>query len=107
MIASCYVGSRDYAFGRFDQYMLPYYEKAVADGMTEDEAAEMLAGFFVKCNEICGRTTHNYKKKPILSNATLFGVDLYEVGLAGKVQGLLQEMLAGPGAVRACLKAHV
>jgi len=70
MIASCYVGGRDYAFGRFDQYMLPYYEKAVADGMTEDEAAEMLAGFFVKCNEICGRTTHNYKKKPILSNAS-------------------------------------
>ena len=45
--------------------------------------------------------------KPILSNATLFGVDLYAVGLAGKVQALLQEMLAGPGAVRACLKAHV
>ena len=45
--------------------------------------------------------------KPILSNATLFGVDLYEVGLAGKVQSLLQEMLAGPGAVRAALKAHV
>ena len=45
--------------------------------------------------------------KPILSNATLFGVDLYAVGLAGKVQSLLQEMLAGPGAVRAALKAHV
>jgi len=45
--------------------------------------------------------------KPILTNTTLFGVDLYEVGLAGKVQSLLQEMLAGPGAVRATLKAHV
>lgn len=70
MIASCYVGGRDYAFGRFDRYMLPYYEKALADGETEDELAELLAGFFVKCNEICGRTTHNYKKKPILSNAS-------------------------------------
>ena len=70
MIASTYVGGRDYAFGRFDQYMLPYYEKALADGETEDELAELLAGFFAKCNEICGRTTHNHKKKPILSNAS-------------------------------------
>ena len=45
--------------------------------------------------------------RPILSNATLFGVDLYQVGLAGKVQALFQEMLAGPGAVRATLQAHV
>ncbi len=44
---------------------------------------------------------------PILSNSSLFAVDLYEVGLADKVQSLLQEMLAGPGAVRSCLKAHV
>lgn len=45
--------------------------------------------------------------KPILSNDSLFAVDLYEIGLAGKIQAFLQEMLEGPGAVRACLKAHV
>lgn len=67
MIASCYIGSRDYAFGRFDEYMLPYYEKAVADGMTEREIVELLAEFFMKTNEICGRCTHNYKVKPIPS----------------------------------------
>lgn len=44
---------------------------------------------------------------PILSNPVLFGVDLYEVGLADKVQTFVREMLVGPGAVRACLKAHV
>ncbi len=65
MIASCYVGARDFAFGRFDQYMLPYYEKALADGMSEAEAIELLAGFMVKTNEICGRTTHNYMSKPV------------------------------------------
>lgn len=27
MIACCYVGARDYAFGIFDEYMLPFYEK--------------------------------------------------------------------------------
>lgn len=70
MIAGCYVGARDFAFGRFDQYMLPYYEKAIANGKSEDELCELLAGFMIKCNEICGRTTHNYKCKPILSQAS-------------------------------------
>lgn len=70
MIASCYVGSRDYAFGRFDEYMFPFYEKALGAGMSEDEIVELLAGFFIKTNEICGRGTWNYKQKPILSQAS-------------------------------------
>lgn len=70
MIASCYVGERDYAFGRFDEYMLPFYNQAISEGMTEDEITELLAGFFVKTNEICGRTTHNYKSKPVLCQAS-------------------------------------
>ena len=43
MILSCYIGSRDYAFGNFDKYMLPFYEKALADGKTETELTELLA----------------------------------------------------------------
>ncbi len=70
MIASCYVGSRDYAFGRFDGYMLPFYEKALDDGKTKEELCELLAGFFIKTNEICGRTTWNYLGKPILCRAS-------------------------------------
>ncbi len=70
MIAGGYVGARDFAFGRFDQYMLPYYEKSLANGESEEHLTELLAGFMIKCNEICGRTTHNYKCKPILSQAS-------------------------------------
>ena len=70
MLASCYVGSRDYAFGRFDQYMLPFYEQALAEGKTKEELTELLAGFMIKTNEICGRTTHNHAVKPISSNAS-------------------------------------
>ncbi len=70
MVAGCYVGSRDYAFGRFDQYMLPFYEKALADGKSRDEIVELLAGFMIKANEICGRNTWNHKEKPILSQAS-------------------------------------
>lgn len=70
MILSCYIGARDYAFGNFDKYMLPFYEKALADGKTETELTELLAGFFIKTNEICGRCTHNYNSKPILCQAS-------------------------------------
>lgn len=70
MLSSCYVGSRDYAFGRFDQYILPFYEKALADGKSKQELTELLAGFMIKTNEICGRTTHNYAVKPVPSNAS-------------------------------------
>ena len=47
------------------------------------------------------------KLKGILSNKVLFGVDLYEVGLAEKVEGFLAELIAGPGAVRATLKKYL
>ena len=47
------------------------------------------------------------KLQGILSNANVFGVDLYAAGLADKVEGLLAEEVAGPGAVRATLKKYL
>ena len=44
---------------------------------------------------------------PILHNAAVFGVDLYQAGVAGKVEALFEELIAGPGAVRATLKKHL
>ena len=43
------------------------------------------------------------KIRPLLENAAIFGVNLYEAGLAGRVTGYFAEMLAGAGAVRATL----
>ena len=45
--------------------------------------------------------------RPLLENEAVFGVNLYEVGIADWVCGYLQEMLAGPGAVRAVLQKYV
>ena len=45
--------------------------------------------------------------KEILSNKNIFGVDLYEAGLAEKVEGLYHELSAGKGAVRATLKKYL
>ena len=41
--------------------------------------------------------------RPILCNPVLFGVDLYDVGLGEKIEGLFCELIAGPGAVRQTL----
>lgn len=45
--------------------------------------------------------------KPVLENAAIFGVNLYDVGLAELVCQYFREMIAGPGAVRATLKKYV
>ena len=44
---------------------------------------------------------------PIMEDSKIFGVDLYEVGLAGKVCGYFKEFIAGPGAVRKTLEKYV
>jgi fructuronate reductase len=45
--------------------------------------------------------------RPILSDTTLFGVDLYATGLAPLVIRYFTEMVAAPGAVRATLQRYV
>lgn len=45
--------------------------------------------------------------KPILENKEIFGVNLYEVGMADQVCDYFREMLVGSGAVRAVLKKYV
>jgi fructuronate reductase len=43
----------------------------------------------------------------ILSNPNLFGMDLYEAGLADKVEAIFKEEIAGAGAVRATLEKYL
>lgn len=45
--------------------------------------------------------------EPILSDKSLFGVDLYSVGLGRKIESYLAELLAGPGAVAATIKRYI
>jgi fructuronate reductase len=40
---------------------------------------------------------------PILSSERLFGSDLYELGIASKVECYVSKMIEGPGAVRRTL----
>lgn len=47
------------------------------------------------------------KLSTILSNPVLFGSDLNEIGLAGKIEEMFAELIAGPGAVRATLHKYM
>ncbi len=47
------------------------------------------------------------KLDAILTNTLLFGSDLKALGLAGKVEGMFRELIAGPGAVRATLEKYL
>lgn len=45
--------------------------------------------------------------RPILSNANIFGLDLYKAGIGEKIEEMVRRQLAGPGAVRAALKEYL
>lgn len=45
--------------------------------------------------------------KPILSNANIFGSDLYAAGIGMRIEELVKEELAGAGAIRATLKKYM
>lgn len=45
--------------------------------------------------------------KPILSNEKIFAVNLYEVGLGEKIEGMFLELIAGTGAIRATLQKYL
>ena len=55
---------------------------------------------------VCDASAIHDAVSPILSNAEIFGLDLYEVGLGRKVEHFLAEMLAGPGAVAATIDIY-
>ncbi|MBC7323656.1 MAG: mannitol dehydrogenase family protein, partial [Acetomicrobium sp.] len=45
--------------------------------------------------------------KSILSNKSIFGIDLCKHCLAPKIEGMFKEMLTAPGAVRRTLNKYV
>ena len=45
--------------------------------------------------------------KKLYSRQDVFGLDLYEVGLGEQIEGMVKELYAGPGAVRATLHKYV
>lgn len=53
------------------------------------------------------KATYNGQLKDILSNKSIFGVDLVEVGLSDKIEEMFVMQLEGKGSVRATLKKYL
>ena len=51
--------------------------------------------------------TFDGQLRPILANANIWGVDLYAVGLGGKIEEIFRSELKGVGAVRETLKKYL
>ena len=55
-----------------------------------------------------GKTDQNWSPlKQLYSRKDVFGLDLYEAGLGEQIEGMVKELFAGPGAVRATLHKYV
>jgi fructuronate reductase len=71
------------------------------DPMLEELQARLSGVTLGKPDSVDGRLEN------ILRNPVIFGSDLVELGLSGKIEGMVKELLAGPGAVRATLKKYL
>lgn len=74
----------------------------LSDDPMLDEMHELLFGISLGWNG----NVHE-RLKPILSNAVIFGVDLYKAGLAELTERYFAELITEIGAVRATLKKYV
>ena len=55
-----------------------------------------------------GRENQDYScLKALYSRKDVFGLDLYEAGLGERIEGMVKELFAGPGAVRRVLHKYV
>lgn len=71
VLVYCEVANAANGYGRFDQYMYPYYKKSVIDekSMTRDDALELLELFLVKINE--HTELHNFEGTQALMGFTM------------------------------------
>ena len=85
------------------RYLLAVDDEGKAFACSSDPMLEVLQNQLATVKLGAPETATEEVLQPILSNPALFGVNLYEAGLAAKVAEYFRKMLTGPGAVRATL----
>lgn len=85
------------------RYLLGVDDRGESFALSPDPLLDTLQGHLR--NVSLGTQTSNVRN--ILEDDKLFGVQLYEVGLGNKIEGMFHEMLAGPGAVRHTLEKYM
>jgi formate C-acetyltransferase len=76
LVLHAVVGARDFALGRMDQFLFPYYEADLEAGRTTPEAAqELIECLFVKCNEIIGYADQaNARKRSLCQDSVQYAI---------------------------------
>lgn len=87
------------------------YLKAIDDSgkpfaLSPDPLADELQSYVAEIEVKEGEQDISAVKK-LFSRADIFGTDLYEAGLGERIEGMVKELFAGPGAVRRTLHKYV
>ena len=89
--------------GRMDQYLYPYYVKAIKNGVSNQEIFEILCGFWLKCNQIVYMRNKEGAKYfagfPIGFNVALGGKNLNDEDMTNELSYLclkVQEYIGLP-----------
>lgn len=93
-------------FAGWIRYLMAVDDEGNAFELSADPLLDTLRPYVEELSLGDGRDIEK-KAAPILHMNHIFGVDLYEIGMADKVCGYLKELIAGPGAVRATLKKYL
>ncbi|MDR0501805.1 MAG: mannitol dehydrogenase family protein [Treponema sp.] len=93
-------------FAGWLRYLLGFDDQGKQFEVSPDPQYEILAACLKGIS--MGQTgPFSEKLRPILSNPLYFGVNLYDLGLGGRIEDLFTQMLASPGAVRTVLTQTV
>lgn len=88
------------------RYLLAVDDNGEAFELSPDPmAAELCAK--LEGIKVGNPSSYNGQLKTILSNANIFGIDLYSAGIGEKIEEMFVEELAGKSAVRATLKKYL
>ena len=76
MVLHAVVGSRDFALGRIDQYLYPFYEQDLKEGrITPEDAQEFIECLYIKCSEIIGYADQaNARKRSLCQDSVQYVV---------------------------------
>ncbi len=88
------------------RYLLGVDDKGQKYELAQDPLNKYLTDL-LKGIEVGNLASYNSQLLPILSNETIFNVDLVKIGMANKIETLFVKMLDGDGAVRKTLKNSI
>lgn len=76
LVLHAVVGARDFALGRLDQYLYPFYQRDLEEGRTTPEdAQELIECLYLKCSEIIGYADQaNARKRSLCQDSVQYAV---------------------------------